>query len=739
MGVRNVEVTKLEQVFNLFDTNGRRNDVINAYKIYTEILEQVYEESESGVWDRYPNESTQFKFYEMAIERSPEIFEKHPKYDNFVKAMKDSEIKAAFDKKDIKYLKENELWNKLYADLDSAIEKRARHYSSNLVKIGLANEERQISPVGKSWIHGKKLRRSRFEKLLPIDDTNLMFLRQLLKLRVYNKDKSQYYSPMLMAVYILLNHPRVSQDLFITLVQMLHPSLPIDPSTYVKQFLGGHAQKKERDYVPFGTNEAFDEVLSEPVPMSEGIFREYFSNRKSETTTEIYHQFYESLVAFNADRNKDNLKKLVELFSDTRKKGVINKAFGFGRNVFTFDKKNLLNVDRFMELNEKLDILTNEDLNEKLYLQFLASKRHDGIQEYGDVTRRVMKVTGIISFKNGIVELVQRDLWEKFFANIDLGNLIFAKSTNEEFEYYEKKMSSPFLNHLTLEEIFDYKEVHIQEIIYKIKGDLNLSSEKEIRNTLFDRTSSAFIEHIETNYPKEKVAEILPLFSDRSNDKRIQEIVAENTDVPTIFEYIVGIAWYYISPKKFDLFASFNLTMSADFEPETHAGAGLGDIVIDYGEYILMLEITMMNKQAQKRGEWEPVLRHATNLTIESTPKEVITLFIADELDENTINIWRAVATVPLQSSRERDKFAETVVIMPLKNKELANMLDNNINGAGLLHEIKNSFKELPSNFNQTWREEILGEIISNKEFINEDLSVAEPKTSYENKRKSRE
>ncbi|MCL7748771.1 AlwI family type II restriction endonuclease [Halalkalibacter alkaliphilus] len=702
-----MKVSKLDQVFNLFDTNGRRSDVINAYNIYTNILEQVYEESESSVWRRYPNESTQFRFYELAIEKSPEIFKQHPKYDNFVKAMENPKIKMAFDKGDISYLKQTNGLKQLYADLDNAIEGRARHYSSNLVKIGLADEHRQISPVGKSWIHGKKLRRSRFENLLPIDETNLIFLRQLLKLRVYAKDGEKYYSPMLMAMYILLNYQRVSEDLFITMIQMLNPYLPIEPSSFVEEFLGGHAQKLEREYVPFSTD-ALDKINNEPIPMSKEVFASHFSSGKSEKTIKIYREFYENLVRFNREGTTENLEKLVELFSDTQKKSMINKAFGFGRNVFTFDTRDRTNVSKFMELNEDVDILTNEDLNTKLFLQFQASKRHDGVREYGDVTRRVMKVTGIISFKNGVVELAQRDLWQKFFSKINLENMVFGESTNEAYESYEKEMTSPFLNHLTLEEILEYEDEKVEQAIVEIKDELNLASEEEIRETIFNQTSEAFIQHIETNYPKEKILEILQLFSDRSNDLKIQKMVAENTDVPTIFEYIVGIAWYHISSKKFDLFSSFNLSMSADFEPETHAGGGAGDIVIDYDDHILMLEVTLMNKHAQKRGEWEPVLRHATNLTIESAPKKVTTLFIADDLDENTINIWRAVATVPLQSSRESDKFADTVTIMPVKNEELAKMIQNRKNETELLESIKESFDKLSTDFNMGWRDEII-------------------------------
>ena len=54
-------VTK-NQVFNLFNTNGRRKDVLNAYKIYLEILSELKEK-----WDIYPISLSQFSFYQQAI------------------------------------------------------------------------------------------------------------------------------------------------------------------------------------------------------------------------------------------------------------------------------------------------------------------------------------------------------------------------------------------------------------------------------------------------------------------------------------------------------------------------------------------------------------------------------------------------------------------------------------------------------------------------------------------------
>lgn len=701
-----MKVSKKEQVFNLYNTNGRRKDTINAYKIYCELLGKVYEESNSEVWGSYPNELTQFRFYQLAIESSPEVFKTHAGYDKFNNSMQNERIANEFKKLDKENLMKSQELKALYKILDGDIEARARHYTSNLVKIGLCYENRQLSPIAKTWIKGKEIKRSEFEKIIPIDDTNLMFLRQLLKLRVYNKNGDKYYCPMIMALYILLQEPKLNIKKFITMVQMINPEFTVNPSEFIKNFLSEKSKDVKKEYINYD-----EDILDMPneLPLSESKFNDLFKNQKSKNSIIIYREFYDLLIKFNQDNSEENLESLLNIFIDDAKRDMINKAFGFGENIFNLDR-NDCTVEKFLEINDKLDLLNNENINKKLYKIFLMSKRNDAIEEYGDVMERVMKVTGIIHFNNGIVELAYRDLWINLLKEVEIEKMIFGNSTKRECDLYEGDIKSPFFNHISIEDILTCKCENVSRAIDECRKELNLSTIEEIRQAIYSKTSNSFVEHINKKYPRDKVIEILKLFSDRKNDNSIKSMVAPNTDIPTIFEYIVGIAWYYISSEPYDVFSSLNLTMSADFEPQTHAGGGSGDIVIEYNDYILMLEVTLMNKQAQKRGEWEPVLRHATNLTIESAPKEVMTLFIADELDENTINIWRAVATVPLKSSRD-NKFAESVTIMPLRNNELISFIESEVKDTVLIKEIKSSFSKLTKGFDKNWRKEILASI----------------------------
>ena len=215
---------------------------------------------------------------------------------------------------------------------------------------------------------------------------------------------------------------------------------------------------------------------------------------------------------------------------------------------------------------------------------------------------------------------------------------------------------------------------------------------------------------------EDRVKELLGLFANRANDRRIKNEVNPDASVPTIYEYLVGIAWYYFSNRRIDLLDSYNLNLSANFEPISFAPGGDGDIIIKEPDKVIMLEITLMNENAQKRGEWEPVLRHSVNLKVEEekqeSPRDVTTFFIADSFDNNTINIWKAVSSVPLESSINRNEFTDNVVIMPVNTDELISLIDKKAQYDTIISQVRGLFVSDTSNFDLQWRNRFMSSII---------------------------
>lgn len=129
-----------------------------------------------------------------------------------------------------------------------------------------------------------------------------------------------------------------------------------------------------------------------------------------------------------------------------------------------------------------------------------------------------------------------------------------------------------------------------------------------------------------------------------------------------------------------------------------------------------MLEATLMNANSQKRGEWEPVLRHSVNLKIDeesSTNREVTTFFIADSFDFNTINIWKAISSVPLQSSSDKDKYTDNVIIMPINNDELSKLMDRKNEYNSIIQQVRKLFLKDITSFDKDWREKFISTVIS--------------------------
>ena len=696
------------QIYNLMDTNGRRNDVTNALRGYLIILEEIMK-YRCSTWDRVPNSLSQFYFYESTLKMFPDVFKKHEPYDLLIKSINNNDkFRIALESNDIDWIREHYTdYIDLVSLFDKGIEDRARHYTSNLVKLGFADSNRTISDVGKMIIDTLLVKKDKIEKIIPLDETNIIYFRQLLKLRIYNNEKNRYYSPFCLAVYMLLKKERVSESDFFNVIQGLSPydDLSIIDGL-IDDFNANLFEKK--------TNGIEPDIVSNNDKIKKESFCSIFFNKKSALTIESYWEFYEAIYDFSKQRNEQNLIKLLSIYSEN--KNYINKAFGNGSTIFYLDQSKVkIDLEKFVKDNER--IFAHDNINETLYQMFIVSKYFDGITEYSDTTKRIFNATGVISFNNGFVQLAYKELFEKIFDTELLKDMIGGTVGADDLEYeeYEVGANSYYCSVHSTIEILKYDDTKVENVINSIKEEFKESDFDNIINKIQAKRRTEFEDYIEAKYPVSVVKKLLGMFADRANDEEIKKIVSEAASVPTIYEYIVGIAWYYFSNKTINLLDSYNLSLSANFEPLVHAGGGQGDIVIKTKDKVTMLEATLMNASSQKRGEWEPVLRHSVNLKVEEEisgeNRLVTTFFISDEFDNNTINIWKAVASVPLESSNEKNKYTDNVVIMPINNNELSVLMDNSDNYNAVISRVHDLFEVKGSSFDLNWRDNFINKL----------------------------
>lgn len=112
-----------------------------------------------------------------------------------------------------------------------------------------------------------------------------------------------------------------------------------------------------------------------------------------------------------------------------------------------------------------------------------------------------------------------------------------------------------------------------------------------------------------------------------------------------------------------------NLKLDDKGQPMSTAQGNMADIICDYGNFGLAVEVTMQSGQKQYEMEGEPVSRHLAKLKKE-TGKEAFCLFIAPKINESCIAYFYALHTVNIAF------YGGQSVIVPLELDVFINMVE---------------------------------------------------------------
>ena len=160
-------------------------------------------------------------------------------------------------------------------------------------------------------------------------------------------------------------------------------------------------------------------------------------------------------------------------------------------------------------------------------MHVIKAKR--SLEDYFDLNRRYMKTADVILFADGkvVLDIVPRH----YFAPICDRLLDIA------FD------DSPLLQeNCRLEDIAAFLRPNENVILDGINREfaLKLQSLKDTGEIL-DRQRYIRLNHlIDSKFTDEKILSLLNLIAERSDDE-IQKLVTDNADIPTIFEYVLGI------------------------------------------------------------------------------------------------------------------------------------------------------------------------------------------------------
>ena len=297
-------------------------------------------------------------------------------------------------------------------------------------------------------------------------------------------------------------------------------------------------------------------------------------------------------------------------------------------------------------------------------------------KDYADLNRRYFRLTDIVVFNDEVVEL---DLLPKAFVE-KIGSWLETEAFRD---------CGLLEQDVPLERIVAAAIPRKEELVVAATGRSmeSVNASGGTRAVLKSERYSRFSTMLHQKFPVETIKKLLEMVEDRANDAEVQKLVTDNADVPTIFEYIVGLAWYYVSGEQGDVLEYMNLSLGPDFLPKTHAGGGEADIVWQYSanpphhdKHALLIEVTLAERDSQRRMEMEPVSRHLGYYLLEHpTEQHSYCTFVTTYLDLNVISDYRGKKHQTFYDPTDRNRRVDGMKIMPIDTKMLRQILERQL------------------------------------------------------------
>lgn len=666
------------------DTSLRVKQVVDVYRV---ILEHINSFMKNKTWERNPD--LQEEFYNTLLNKIVSI-EKKDGIELF---------------RDFKRLKNYTTPN------PNRVGMRGRTMTNGLVKTGLIDVNRKLSEVGEKYLNDNLSQADSLEETLGLQLDNLVYLRQFLKLRIYSHNSNKFFYNYRFALKFLSKYKNVPQNDFLKILLSIRPEQSLEELN--KIIIDYENVSNNNKLFDNYYKEKFSNLLRSKEELSEAQkmflnqdftdenFIKIFSNRDSNQTSLLYKDFVLNLIKLINNQDQKAFQKIKKLSRNNK----IKKAFGENKIPFHFQKNET--IHEFLENNQENPLLS--EYHYQIYLVFIFSKHNDLIREYSDMCRRTFQITGLISFDNGLVNL--NNDWI-ITPLLDLLGDNFKLKGEESYEDYELKQDSSWFKDSSTMQILNISNEMFNELLHVIGKELHVSDFSSISQEIHNKQEQEYREFIHTHFSVEKVSKVLE-YIDMRNDEKVFELVTDNATIPTIYEYILTIAWYHLSANKdFELHQTFQVTLDGNKLPLSHRGGGAGDIEIITDDYRLLIEATLMDKNTQRRGELEPVIRHSINFCLQNQPNTSQTIFIANELDQNVLNIFRGTQFIELVGTLQNGR-VNGLNIFAFTTKEIVKLLKSDITDQEIIQKINDNLNPNPTQISTDWRESIINSIVN--------------------------
>lgn len=555
--------------------------------------------------------------------------------------------------------------------------KDAREKTSGLVDIGLINDNRKITPAGDELLAISRTGDFSTDNTLQIDKDSFVYLKQLLK--TFNCVNGDIVRPFIVLLYLLLKLDYLTLDEYTYLLPLC---TDVNNTEYIRNKILEYRQGRitideiivDKLLSMDNYNRALSLFLNNIV--NEELICTIGMNRKSRNYDKPYLLLYNELYNLFVNNNLDCALNVFE----ATKKVKIGKLW----RSYLFDtiSTKLIEKDpiKHIKRNAFSDISNEQDFKIAFFKVMHLMKAKATLSDYLDLNRRYIKTTEVIIFED---ELVKIDIIPKQFFNSVIDRLYSSAFEESDLLFDACKLTD-------IDPVLTVNETAIIEGI-NAEFNVNVTSIDEAYRIVNENRYQRFNHLIDEKFTDDKLIILLDLFKSR-NDNEIRNMVTDNADIPTIFEYVLGIIWYKISDRQGDILSYMKLSLEADLLPKTHAGGGEADLVYEYPQtqyypqHSLLIEATLATDTNQRRMEMEPVSRHLGKHLIKTGNMNSYCVFITPYLDINVIADFRSRKTTPFYDPQDYSKSVNGMKIIPLQTSELKKIVSDGRSYNELFH-----------------------------------------------------
>ena len=546
--------------------------------------------------------------------------------------------------------------------------KDAREKTSGLADIGLITAGRRLTEAGTALLTLSRKNDFESDHFFHISKDSYLYLKQLLK--TCNPIDGGFVRPYLILVHLLCEFEYLTLEEFTYLLPLC--TSPADTERIVQGIRRLRSGEIGTDTLILERllgmeNYAQALRLFCDAPVSEEMICEIGMNRKSRSYDKAYYPLYLALREFYLEGNADAVYRI---FTATKQ---INLGTWWRGYLFSTLSAKTIRVAPAETLRPTaFDAVTTETELKNVFFRIMhLMKAKATLSDYLDLNRRYIKTTDTVLFEDGKVRF-------------DIVPFHFFRLIEKDLYPYAYLPSALLMRDCSMEEIAPCLAVEESRVIRAVAEALGVDivTPEDARRALDDRRYERLERLIDTKFTDEKLLELMDCFEARA-DADIRRAVTDNADIPTIFEYVLGIFWYKISERRGRILDYMKLSLDADLLPKTHAAGGEADIVYEYAQtedypaHTLLLEATLADGTNQRRMEMEPVSRHLGQHLIRTRNSRSYCVFATTDLNINVISDFRGRRFIPYYDPKDFTKYVDGMKILPLRTEELKNILLN--------------------------------------------------------------